>query len=152
MVADQLSRLVKVVRMVGQDTFLGMTKDEFIQAQVDKPLWREMKEYLGGGQVPRHKYPPVILNQFIVEDGILYYSKQKKDNTLLYLLVVPTMMKKKALTIVHEKESGHLGQLKSILKAEEYFYWPNLKADVKKFVKECLNCQQTKSASALQRQ
>ena len=51
-VSDQLNCPVKVVRMVGQDTFLGMTKDEFIQAQVDEPRWREMKEYLEGEQVP----------------------------------------------------------------------------------------------------
>lgn len=151
-VADQLSRPVHIVRMVGQDSFLGMTKDEFIQAQVEEPRWREMREYLEGGRVPRSKYPPVTLSQFITEDGVLYYSKQKRDHTLLYLLVIPQTLKKRALIFIHEQQSGHLGQLKSILKAEEYFYWPNLKTDVKRFVKECITCQQTKSASALQRQ
>ena len=52
----------------------------------------------------------------------------------------------------HGKESGHLGQLKTMLKAEEYFYWPNQRTDIKKFVKECITCQQLKSASALQKQ
>ena len=151
-VADQLSRPVRLVRVGGQDNILGMSRDEYIQAQINEPRWREMKEYLEGGRVPRHKYPPVILNQFIVEDGILYYSKQKRDNTLLYLLVVPTELKKRALSIAHEKESGHLGQLKTMLKAEDYFYWPNLKSDVKKFVRECVTCQQTKSSTTLQRQ
>ena len=151
-VADQLSRPAQTVRLVGQENFLGLTKDEFIQAQVNEPRWRELKEYLEGGRLPRHRYPPVILNQFIVEDGVLYYSKQKKDNTLLYLLVVPMELRKKAITIAHEKESGHLGQLKSMLKAEDFFYWPNLRSDVKKFVKECMTCQQTKSANPLQRQ
>ena len=151
-VADQLSRPAKIIRLVGQENFLGLTKEEFIQAQENEPRWREMRDYLEGGRVPRHRYPSVILNQFIVEDGILYYSKQKRDNTLLYLLVVPTELRKRAITLAHERESGHLGQLKSMLKAEDYFYWPNLRSDVKKFVKECITCQQTKSASTLQRQ
>ena len=151
-VADQLSRPASIIRLVGQDNLLGMTKDEFIQRQGDEPRWRELREYLEGGRVPRHKYPPVILNQFVVEDGILYYSKTKLDHTLLYLLVVPTNLRKKAMTHVHEKESGHLGQLKTMLKAEDYFYWPNLRSDVRKYVKECITCQQTKSAASLQRQ
>ena len=111
-----------------------------------------MEEYLEGGRVPRQKYSPIILSQFTVEDGVLYYSKAKKDNTQIYLLVVPTVLKKSALTFIHEKESGHLGQLKTMLKAEDFFYWPNLKSDVKKFVRECLTCQQAKSATGLQRQ
>ena len=151
-VADQLSRPVQVVRVIEPETFLGMEKEEFIQAQNNEPRWREMKTYLSGGRIPTHKYPPVILNQFTLEDDILYYSKQKKDNTILYLLVVPQVFKKRALTFIHEKESGHLGQLKSILKAEEYFYWPNLRSDTKKFVKECITCQQTKTAATLQKQ
>ena len=36
-VADQLSRPVNVVRLVGQDSFLGLTKDDFIKAQIDEP-------------------------------------------------------------------------------------------------------------------
>lgn len=151
-VADQLSRPVRIVRVIEPGTILGMTKDEFIQAQTNEPRWREMIEYLTGGRIPHHKYPPVILNQFTLEDGVLYYSKQKKDGTLLYLLVVPNVLKKRALVFAHEKESGHLGQLKSILKAEEYFYWPNLRTDVKTFVRECITCQQTKSSATLQKQ
>ena len=155
LVADQLSRPVRYVRPVRywddtEELFLGKTKDEFIELQNAELRWREMKEYLEGGRVPRAKYPRSTLNQFIVEDGILYFTKQKLDNTLLYVLVVPNELKKQALLIAHEKESGHLGQLKSILKAEDLFYWPNLRVDMRRFVKECVTCQQTKYAKGLQ--
>ncbi len=43
-----------------------------------------------------------------------------------------------------------MGQQKTILKAEEYFYWPNLKREVKQFVKECITCQQFKNTPGLQ--
>ncbi len=51
-----------------------------------------------------------------------------------------------------KKKSGHLGQHKTILKAEDFFYWPTLKKDVKTFVRECLTCQQFKTNRRLQQQ
>ncbi len=111
---------------------------------------REMIEYLRGGRIPRSKYPRTTLDQFTLEDDILYLCKRKVDSTILYLLAVPQDLKKAALKRIHEKESGHLGQHKTILKAEEYFYWPDLKQDVRKYVKECITCQQFKSTSGLQ--
>ena len=151
-VADQLSRPVNVVRLVGQDSFLGLTKDDFIKAQIEEPRWREMKEFLEGGRVPRSKYPPITISQFHTDDGVLYYSKSKRDHTLLSLLVIPQNLRKKALAFAHDIQSGHLGQLKTILKAEDYFYWPNLRNDVKKYVRECITCQQMKASNSLQKQ
>ena len=157
LVADQLSRPVRPIRPAPVEndsdiSFLGKTKDEFRELQDAEPRWREMKTYLEGGRIPRLKYPRSTLNQFILEDGILYSTKQKLDNSLLYVLVVPSELRKRAMVLAHEKESGHLGQLKSILKAEDLFYWPNLRVDMRKFVKECGLCQQTKSSSGLQTQ
>ncbi len=103
-----------------------------------------------GGRIPRSKYPRTTLDQFTLEDDILYLCQRKVDGTILYLLVVPLELRKAALRHIHEKESAHLGQHKTILKAEEYFYWPNLKQDVRQYVKECITCQQFKSASGLQ--
>ncbi len=70
----------------------------------------------------------------------------------MYKLVVPQELRKTELRHAHENESGHLGQHKSILKTEEYFYWPNLKQDVRQHVRECITCQQFKAASGLQQQ
>lgn len=152
LVADQLSRPVRPVQVWNDADaqFLGKGRNEFAQLQDSEPRWREMKDYLEGGRIPRFKYPRSTLNQFVVEDGILYSTKKKLDNSLLYVLVVPNELRKSALVHAHEKESGHLGQRKSILKAEDVFYWPNLRVDMRKFVKECLLCQQTKHASGLQ--
>ncbi len=81
-----------------------------------------MVDYLEGGRIPRSKYPRLTLDQFALEDDILYLCKQKVDGTILYLLVVPNELRRESLRYIHDKESGHLGQHKTLLKAEEYFY------------------------------
>ncbi len=65
---------------------------------------------------------------------------------------MPSELRREALSHVQVKESGHLGQHKTILKAEEFSYWPNLRKDVKAFVSECIVCQQFKPGSTLQQQ
>ncbi len=65
---------------------------------------------------------------------------------------MPNKLRKDALRLIHGKESGHLGQHKSVLKAEEYFYWANLRKDMKMYVRECITCQQLKMSSGLQQQ
>ncbi len=87
-----------------------------------------------------------------MEDEILYLCKRKIDDTILYLLVVPGELRKDALRFIHEKESGHLGQHKTVRKCEDYFYWPNLRNDVKNYVKSCVTCQQLKTSRGLQQQ
>ncbi len=65
---------------------------------------------------------------------------------------MPNELRKDALRLIHVRESGHLGQHKSVLKAEEYFYWPNLRKNMKAHVRECLTCQQLKMTSGLHQQ
>ncbi len=150
-VADQLSRPVRMIQGENETRLLGKSKKEVMEMQRMEYRWREMIEYLNEGRIQRSKYPRRTLDQFTLEDYILYLCKCKVDGTILYLLVVPLDLRKAALKHIHEKESDYLGQHKTILKAEKYFYWPNLKQDVRQFVKECITCQQFKSASGLQK-
>ncbi len=69
-------------------------------------------------------------DNFIKEDGVVYYNKEKKEMT-----EVPQVFKKRALKIIIVKQSGHLSQLKSVFNPEEFIYWPNLSGHVKKLVK-----------------
>ncbi len=135
-VADQLSRPVRVIHGSEDGTWLGKSREEIQALQRKEPRWREMVEFLEGGRVPRSKYPRATLDQFVLEDGILYLCKQKLNGKILYLLIVLNELRKDALRLMHEKESGHLGQHKSILKTEEYFYWPNLRKDMKAYFHE----------------
>ncbi len=151
-VADQLSRPVWVIQGSEDGTWLGRSRDKIQGLQREEPRWREMIDYLEEGRIPISKYPRATLDHFALEDGSLYLCKQKIDSTILYILIVPNELRKEALRLIHEKESGHLGQHKSIFKAEEYSYWPNLRKDMKAFVRECITCHQLRMSRGLQQQ
>ncbi len=93
-VADHLSKPVRLVQGDNNGNWLGTSKEEIKEMQRAEPRWREMVEYLEGGRAPRSKYPRTALNQFFLEDDVLYLSKQKVDGTILYLLVVPNELRK----------------------------------------------------------
>ncbi len=127
-VADQLSRPVRVIQGCEDGKWLGKSKEEIKVMQRAETRWQEMAVFLKGGRIPISKYPRATLDQFALEEGILYLCKQKADSTVLFLLVVPSELRGEALSHIHIKESGHLGQHKTILKAEEFFYSPNLRS------------------------
>ncbi len=140
-VADQLSRPVRIIREEETLSWLGRSKEEIMEMQRAEPRWQEMIQFLEGEGVPRSKYPRATLDQFSLEDEILYLCKRKVEGTILYLLVVPSELRNDALQLIHDKESGHLGQHKTVKKCEDYFYWPNLKNDVRNYVRSCVTCQ-----------
>ncbi len=78
-----------------------------------------------------------------------FYVKEATDGSIQYTLVVPHSLKQKTLSQAHDI-SGHLGQKKDIKKAEELFYWCNLKVDVSNYVKQCVTCQRLKGQTGLQ--
>ncbi len=88
-VADQLSRPVRLIQGSDAGEWLGKSREEMKDMQRAEPRWREMADYLEGGRIPRSKYPRHTQDQFALEEDILYLCKQKVDGTILYLLVVP---------------------------------------------------------------
>ncbi len=77
-----------------------------------------------------------------------FYVKEATDDSIQNTLVIPHSLKQKALSQAHE-QSGHLGQKKIIKKAEELFYWCNLKVDVSNYVKQCIPCHRLKRINRL---
>ena len=149
-VADNLSRPIRIVRTnPAKSDYLGLTPQEVIQAQRKDPRWKELAEYLEGGKLPTKLYSKILLEQFEVQEEILYYVREKLDGSIHYCLVVPHELKGQALNFAHTS-AGHLGQKKTIAKTEEYFYWENLKTDVCRYVKNCIICQRFKGTVGLQ--
>ncbi len=103
MVADQLSRPGQNIRVV-KNMWLGKTREELVNLQRQYRRWREMIDYLQGGRIPRNKYSRATLDQFALEDEILYLCTKKTDGTILYLLVVPQELRKAAMQYIHEKD------------------------------------------------
>ena len=151
-VAEELSRPVRVIQCAPNNYFwLGLTLQEIRDSQREGIRWKEMAEYLEEGKLPTKRYPKTTLDQFVIQDEVLYYVKEKSDESLHFCLVVPQNLIWKAMEHPHVT-SGHLGQKKTIRKAEELFYWCNLKVDVCTYVKNCVTCQRFKSHPGLQQQ
>lgn len=67
-----------------------------------------------------------------------------------YYIGKGNLLREKICSNIHgSMERGHSGIAASIKQAELSFYLPTLKADMKKFVKECETCQQNKSEHVL---
>jgi hypothetical protein len=55
-------------------------------------------------------------------------------------------MKEKVLQFVHSSSlAGHASYEKSIHRARKDLFWPGMKADMKKFIRECDTCQKVKA-------
>ncbi len=112
-------------------------------------MWEQLANYLKGGKLPEKRLPKTTLDQFALEENLLCYVREKADCSLHYSLIIPRSLVKAAIQHAHEL-SGHLGQKKTIKKAEEFYYWANLKVDVCTYVKQCYTCQRFKGSTGLQ--
>ncbi len=141
-VADHLSRPVRVIIRSPEATWLGLDRENFQARQKENSLWEELTEYVKGGKLPTKRLPKTTLDQFALEDGLLYFMREKTDSSLHYSLIVPRSLNNSTIQHAHEL-SDHFDQKKTIKKAQELDYWPNLKVDVCKYckyVKECVTC------------
>ncbi len=73
MVAEHLSRPVRPIQVISPSSYLGHSKEEISTLQMEEPRWREMKEYLQGGNISKSKFPRTTLEQFVIEDDIIYF-------------------------------------------------------------------------------
>jgi hypothetical protein len=74
---------------------------------------------------------------FLIQDGLLFKGNQ---------LCIPDCSMRENL--VKEKHSGglagHFGHDKTFAKLSESYFWPGMRADVKRFVDRCRICQHAK--------
>ncbi len=111
-----MSRPIRIVKTTpAKSDYLGMTPQEVVEAQREDPRWKELAEYLIGKKLPTKLYPKLILEQFEVQDEILYYIREKLDGSIHYCLVVPQELKTRTLNFSHTS-AGHLGKKKTITK------------------------------------
>ncbi len=111
-VADQLSRPVRIIQRSPETTLLGLTREVVKERQREEERLKELAEYLEGGPIPVKRYHKTILQQFVLMEEILYYTRETTDGAIHYTLVVPHSLKAEALQHAHEI-SGHLGQKKN---------------------------------------
>ncbi|KAL6461592.1 hypothetical protein MHYP_G00297360 [Metynnis hypsauchen] len=82
------------------------------------------------------------------QQGVLYRGVPSRFGGFNYQLVVPEEMTGQFLRYFHNSPfGGHLGRMKTLRKILEVAWWPNIRGDVWKYVKECVTCQQYKSSN-----
>ena len=120
------------------------SKTNVIDKQVADPRWSQLRSYLSGEAVASPP-PRSSLDEFVLDDNVLKFCprNQKFDRSLR--LVIPKSLISYALHLVHNSyQAAHNGFVKTLHRARDLFYWPNMAADIKAYVSHCLPCQKRK--------
>lgn len=78
-------------------------------------------------------------------DGQLYYHVSSdfgfRNDPNQWKLVVPQTRRREVLRECHdEPTAGHLGIFKTMNRVMDLYYWPNMRRDIKKYVRRCRIC------------
>ena len=85
-----------------------------------------------------------LSNLHIVKD-LIYLVDEDKYKNKRYRYLMPRREVELTIKELHCKETaGHLGIDKTIEKIKSRFFWINLSRDVKRFIRECFDCQKVK--------
>lgn len=79
----------------------------------------------------------------MMKEGFLYFiSENKHQRPYLKTLVIPNTLKQAATYISRNSNLNfHAGYIKTLYRAEELFYWPNMRQDIKEYCTSFLICQ-----------
>ena len=144
-VPDALSRPNSknvIIRALTENTvsskFPGLTADKIREEQRKDKRWKSTIDFCEGGKIPNKLPGNRTLSCFEMRDGILYLRREE-FRRVTFCLVIPETLRAVACNIVHNET--HLGQHKSVRRAQQYFYWPRMWKDIVDFVKSCKVCQ-----------
>ena len=86
-------------------------------------IWKELKEGIAT--------PP-----YSIRDDILYHQQA---------IHIARSLRRKVMDEAHaSRYAGHRGIVASTNALERYFFWPTLRADIEKYIRECIVCQKVK--------
>ena len=118
-----------------------MSRDNLIQAQLDdENLTALHNQAMNINEVDKSPC-------FYYDNGLLmrFYRPPKRSNLDSWSekrqIVIPMSVRHSILQVAHDGPGGHLGLYKTYHKILNHFFWPNLRGDVKEFLKTCHTCQ-----------
>ena len=123
-VADALSRRPKInaITTVYHDE-LDSLSEQYPQDPNFATIWADLKA--------GHSRPP-----YSIRDDVLYHQQA---------ICVVQPLRHKVMDEAHASPyAGHRGIFATTNALERYFFWPTLRADIEKHVRECLVCQKVK--------
>ncbi len=76
-------------------------------------------------------------NRLFLRDGLLVRSIGNRSPYPNYVIVVPKALRETILHAVHDNPfAGHLGICRTVERVRKRFYWPGIRFDVEKHVKQ----------------
>lgn len=85
------------------------------------------------------------LPTFCLRSGVLY-KRNFAPNGRRHLLVVPSPLRNDILQACHDEPSaGHLGYARTLARIKKVYYWPQLSANLRQYVRNCHDCQRRKA-------
>lgn len=130
-VPDALSRSVEFIELQK----IGSTKDKW---------YLDLQENIENS--PK-RYPHFQL----FGDRILKYCRQKKGGSS-WKYLIPSDLKSEVLQDGHDnKLAAHGGFHKTLHRVKQYYYWPKMTEDIRRYVQNCETCKATKSSNETQR-
>lgn len=123
---------------------LSTSQALFPSASRNQDTLVELEQLIKGG----YETDPVFQGVEVENTGLLYRNGFYYLKSHPHILVVPDRKEAKEL-ILREAHStpysGHFGVMRTIEAVTPYFWWPDIRKDVEKYVKGCLKCQTNKS-------
>lgn len=131
LVADALSRVHEIEgECTAMITVKPTWKEELLDSLTDDVQVQDM--------LTNYNITGTLEDGFQMINGELKYKGK-------YFVGTGNNLREKICANTHgSKEGGHSGISATIKRAELFFYWPTLKGDITKFVKECIVCQRNK--------
>lgn len=131
--------------------------DELAQAQMDDRELRQIidcKKQADECHMPDdpelHKYAPVWSQLHVQGSRLVRIPPAHSDAASQTQVVLPCSLIPKVLAQLHnDATGGHLGVHKLQGKVKDRFYWPGWFGDVKRWVKECVDCSSRKTQGKL---
>jgi transposase InsO family protein len=131
------------------------TVPDWLEAQRSDPLVRTLIEYLEDSKLPEEPKLAALIPKYakdlcIGEDKRLYRTVSERGKAdLVRTLVVPRSLQARVLKACHDDAlGGHFGERRTLRKARQRFWWPEMASTVQYWVKSCANCQSRKQSTA----
>lgn len=87
-----------------------------------------------------------IGRNYVMNDGILYCYAN--DDTEEAQLVIPSQERAGILKAYHdESTAGHYGSERTIARICNRYFWPGMRAEISKYVRNCIECQRFKASN-----
>ena len=111
--------------------------EALLQMQKTDPFCKHLTRRLLNGKAPHHEF-----DTFAHVKGLLY--KHITDAGKMFLaLVIPKFLKYTVLMEVHDK-LGHQGNSHTYCLIKCQYYWKEMNKDIRKYIANCVLCQQEK--------